>query len=135
MNYMPEVAKLLGVELGEEFHIKEQPDIKCTIYNDRLYVYPTQDKICTLPSCELTLSRLLNGHVTIKRKPWKPNEGDDFWIVDADEVVCRYCNFNSQDADYVNCYKIGNCYRTKEEAEKNVAKWAAFYKSDEVLEI
>ncbi len=35
----------------------------------------------------------------------------------------------------VNYYKIGNCYRTIEEAKANSDKWIAFYASDEVLEV
>ena len=32
-------------------------------------------------------------------------------------------------------YKLGNFYRTAEEAEANRDKWVAFYASDEVLEV
>lgn len=35
----------------------------------------------------------------------------------------------------MNYYKLGNCYRTKAEAEFNRDKWMAFYASDEVLEV
>ena len=36
--------------------------------------------------------------------------------------------------DY-SLYKLGNCYRTEEEAESNRDKWVTFYASDEVLEV
>ena len=132
MNYMPEVAKMLGVEIGEEFYIKELPDIRCTIYNDGLYLYPIQDCICTVPSCDVTLARLLKGVITIRRKPWRPKLGEKYWCFTMEEgPICNQWSDIWMDVVY---YKFGNCYKTKEEAEANIDKWAEFYKSDEVLE-
>ncbi|MGN1176387.1 MAG: hypothetical protein ACI4S1_13105 [Roseburia sp.] len=133
MNHMAEVAKMLGVELGEEFCIKEQPDIKCVIYNDNLYVYPVSDGIYTLPYPEMTLGRLLNGSITIKRKPWNPKKDEKYWLVNQCGNVISL-NWIDNFLCITN-YKIGNCYRTKEEAEANRDKWVAFYASDEVLEV
>ena len=133
MNHMAEVAKMLGVELGEEFYIKEQPKIKCVIYNDNLYVYPVDDGICTIPSSEKTLSRLLNGSITIKCKPWKPKHGDYYWVVHCDGYVYKMCYCGSNEDK--TFYKLGNCYRTCEEAEANRDKWVKFYASDEILEV
>jgi hypothetical protein len=48
---------------------------------------------------------------------------------DAD---CSYWNDNFVD---ICLYKLGNCYRTAQEAEVNRDKWKAFYASDEVLEV
>ena len=132
MNYMAEVAKMLGVELGEEFYIKEQPKIKCVIYNGNLYVYPVDDGICTIPSPEKTLSRLLNGSITIKCKLWKPKSGEYYWAVrpNGDVILTNWANDCGDNSNY----KIGNCYRTRKEAEANRDKWIKFYTSDEVLE-
>ena len=133
MNYMPEVAKILGVEIGEEFYIKEQPDIKCTIYNDGLYVYPINDCICTLPSCDVTLSRLLRHTITIKRKPWKPQDKEKYFVVtkhgNVNEVI-----WNEHTTDYIY-YKLGNCYKTYNEAVANSNKWKSFFALAEVLEV
>ena len=133
MNYMSEVAKMLGVELGEEFYIKEQPDMKCTLYNDGLYVYPVADKICSLPSCAQTLHSLLTGQISIKRKPWKPNLDDMYYYVD--ELCCISSDPWVNDALDLMFYKLGNCYKTKKDAENDINKWKAFYASDEVLEV
>lgn len=134
MNHMAEVAKMLGIELGEEFCIKEQPDIKCVIYNDNLYVYPVSDGIYTLPSPEMTLGRLLNGSITLKRKPWKPKYGEEYFCVTALEGTVFLNIWRDVWMD-ITYYKLGNCYRTREEAEANRDKWVAFYASDEVLEV
>lgn len=137
MNYMAEVAKMLGVELYERFQIINlENNIPISDYN-----YYFTDKDIEIDdaghgcSGEYILINLVYGDFAIKRKPWKPKDGDKFWYVDADEVICSYVDFNHNDADHVNYYKLGNCYRTREEAEANRDKWIAFYKSDEVLEV
>ena len=134
MNYMSEVAKMLGVELGEKFKIHgNEFDSNYTYYltNNGIVI----DKDGYACASNDVLCDLIRGKYTIKRKPWKPNDNDDFWYVDVDGYVYRYCCFNIEDADYVNYYKLGNCYRTPEEAEANSAKWLAFYESDEVLDV
>ena len=133
-NYMAEVAKLLGVEIGEDILIKEYPDIVCVFYNDELYIRHIKDAICTIPSSEMVLHKLLTGKYVIKRKPWKPKDTEAFWHVDACGNMKCWRWENKVD-DYLNLYKLGNCYRTKKEAEANRDKWISFYASDEVLEV
>ena len=133
-NYMAEVAKMLGVELGERFNITNcrgdyyftDSDFKRD--GDELAFYST-------------LYSILNGTYTIKRKPWKPKDNENYWYIDENGEAwsgeawrnrfddCEYAS------DYMNYYKLGNCYRTREEAEANRDKWVAFYESDEVLEV
>lgn len=80
------------------------------------------------------LRDLCTGAYGIKRKPWKPENNEYYYIVDPDGSICfdEWCMDNSIDLNY---YKLGNCYRTREEAEANRNKWVAFYASDEVLEV
>ena len=138
MNYMEQVAKMLGVELGERFNI----DFGIYDNFNRNFDYYLSKSGIVLDSKDHScisndvLCGIIYGYYTIKRKPWKPRDAeDDFWYVDADREVCRFSHFCSKDADYMNYYKLGNCYRTKEEAESNLDKWTAFYESDEVLEV
>lgn len=134
-NYMPEVAKMLGVELGERFRIIHVGSNKPI--NEYDYYFTNKDieidkevKAC---SGEYLLTHLVYGDYIIKRKPWKPNLDDEYYYVDEYGYACSdpWVNFA---LDFV-FYKIGNCYKTKEEAEKNKDKWIAFYASDEVLEV
>ena len=123
-NYMNEVAKMLGVEIGEEFYCN---DGYC-------FTYKITDRGLSLNgvlSAE-TLMMLLNGLLTIKRKPWKPNANDIFWSINADgnAVWSVWIGATQQ----LLCYKLGNCYRAEEEAVANRDKWISFYASDEVLE-
>ena len=123
-NHMTEVAKILGVEIGEEFEIKG--------YNGSYYwtydgLYHNGFK------CEKTLNDLLVGVCTIKHKPWKPIINDTYYFVRIDGDVSS-AQWISNVWDH-SIYKLGNCYHTREEAEANCDKWVAFYASDEVLEV
>ena len=125
-NYMAEVAKLLGVELGECFEVYKCDGVYF-LENSGLYEIPSGF------TAENVLIKLLSGEYHIKRKPWKPNDNEEFYVVISDgDVRHKYWD---DCATCKNYYKLGNCYSTKEEAEASRDKWLAFYASDEVLEV
>ena len=133
MNYMKEVAKMLGVELGERFRLYDEDreyDANYYFLEDGIYV-----DVVSKPhrANEGLLFDIVTGEYTIKRKPWKPNNNDVYYIID--EKGYSSCEQWCNDSLDLNYYKIGNCYRTAEEAEANREKWNAFYASDEVLEV
>lgn len=127
MNYMAEVAKMLGVELGESFYISTNGNIEYVFTANGLF--PVNGSVV----CNNTLNELLSGTAYIKRKPWKPKKYESYWLVDEDGDV--RCDEFVKESPELNYYKLGNCYRTKEEAAANRDKWIAFYASDEVLEV
>lgn len=124
MNYMAEVAKMLGVELGEDFKCNEST---CT------YRITKYDLLCNGVHGAESLMMLLDGTLTVAQKPWKPKVDERFYIVTVDGgVMYKYWDDCSS---HINYYKLGNFYRTYKEAEVNRDKWIAFYSSDEVLEV
>ena len=129
-NYMAEVAKMLGVELGEEFECSN--GYKYVLREDGIIESKYRDKFST-NTFSPALVALLNGELTIKRKPWKPSIDDTFWLVDqnGDLISSKWRKYTEQ----LDLYKLGNCYRTYEEAGVNRDKWVTFYASDEVLEV
>ena len=133
MNHMAEVAKMLGVELGEKFKIADNCNdylIDDTFYfTDKDIIIDGTDRCADL----CILYGLLIGNLTIKRKPWQPKHGDYYWVVHCDGYVYKMCYCGSNEDK--TFYKLGNCYRTCEEAEANRDKWVNFYVSDEVLEV
>ena len=122
-NYMAEVAKILGVELGEEFEIKNRDGLMYRLTENGLILYGIKQRDMLLA--------LLEGRYTIKEKPWRPKLNEQFWFVlqDGHTDIC-YCKNSWYD---IALYKFGNCYRTREEAEANRDKWIAFYASDKVV--
>lgn len=127
-NHMQEVAKMLGVELGEEFMCSNGYKYVLREYG------ATQSKYDgIMGSFTNVLNDLLTGKLLIERKFYKPATGEEYWAI-----------YPSGRAEHVMCIdgiidrffqKLGNCYRTEEEAEANRDKWVAFYASDEVLEV
>ena len=136
-NYMAEVAKMLGVEMNEEFEIvfPSPSSVKTTAAfseNGFRIVY-TDAYILTPYWKESLLHSLLKGDITIKRKPWKPKVDERFYIVAINgEIMHKHWDDCSNHKNY---YRLGNCYRTYAEAEANRDKWISFYASDEVLEV
>lgn len=124
MNHMEEIAKILGVELNEDF-----------MCDNGCYPCRVTEKgfLCHGVAASDILMMLLNGDLTVSAKSWRPNEGDIFWYVGVNgnplfDMWKEYGN-------HINFYKIGNCYKTEVEAKENRDKWVAFYASDEILEV
>jgi len=108
MNYMPEVLKVLGVEIGEIFNIKElvlNPyyfDDECILINSR------GDNMGYT-----TIVELIRGVFTIEKLPWKPKEGEYYWCVTADEDSTKVM-WRGYMRDFYS-YNAGNYFRTAEE--------------------
>ena len=134
MNYMAEVAKMLGVELGEEFEIDYGHTRTATanITKTGLHIIDTNMVDFSGDLNRVTLDWLLGGKCTIKRKPWKPKYGEIYYCVNTFGQVCEEQWY--RDILDRMFYKIGNCYKDASQAEANRDKWIAFYASDEVLE-
>lgn len=57
----------------------------------------------------------LSEDTEIRRLPWKPKEGDSFWIVNSDDYIrCRTWRGSMADLVY---FCSGNCFRTAEDAD------------------
>lgn len=132
-NHMAEVAKMLGVELGEEFEVEEYSSRKYRITANGFEKYEDGEWLGNHAVDSFIFEKLLAGKYTIKRKPWKPKEDEEYWLVNQRGNVISLAWIDNLLC--ITNYKIGNCYRTREEAEANRDKWAKFYASDEVLEV
>lgn len=130
-NYMAEVAKMLGVELREEFECND--GTRCVFTSNGSFV--VKHRASNSDASNHILGDLLMGVLTINRKPWKPKYGDYYWAVSANptDSFC-YIKWEGTVSDYSN-YKLGNCYKTMSEAKGNKSKWVSFYASDEVLNV
>ncbi len=124
-NHMNEVAVLLGIELDEEFIIEDYGTYVLT------WKGLMQKDGATVQGLILTF--LLTGELKIRRKPWKPIKDETYYYV-TEEGLTWEEDWVDDDVDLMR-YKLGNCYRTREEAEANVNKWSAFYASDKQIEI
>lgn len=130
-NYMADVAKLIGVELNEIFEYETLPGIPFKLTETGL--------VCLGPATisrdvmNESLLRILTGCTKIKRKPWRPKYGEIYYCVGTDFKIGN--NRNENCFTDIVLYKLGNCYKTRKEAEANFDKWVKFFESDEVLEV
>lgn len=125
-NYMAEVAKLLGVEIGEEFRTDKH--IGPFMLTDIGIV--TEDEA---PRKDSLLRKLLTGEQKVIKYKDIPSYGSQFWYIAKNGNI--YTELWEGTTFNFVLNKIGNCYKTKRDAEANRDKWSRFYASDEVLEI
>ena len=122
-NLIPEIAKLLGVELGEEF--KVEGDNRTYWFDlDGLHSgeYVAEDED------DAMLHDLLCGEVEIIKIPWKPKLNERYWTLMSSLeggklYVLNYMWDNS--VIDVALHKVGWVYRTQEEAEAALPAVAA----------
>ena len=119
-NCMAAVAKMLGVELGEEFII-ENKDRKETVVLAMDGLHVIQPNNVVGPDHGKLLSKVLQGLYEVKKLPWEPREGERYCYpsvsaknVDCTDWIC--CSF-----DYA-MKALGMIYKTPEEAQAHFAE-------------
>lgn len=123
-NLIPEIAKMLGVELGEEFKIKGREYIFHFVDNG-LIAYRADGSVLPYENCLAHFMWLINGEKEIVKLPWRPKKGDIYYsfnLVYGIWVVSQHALTGSP-CDYALLNK-GWVYRTREEAEAALPKVA-----------
>ena len=112
-NYMPEVAQMLGVEVGEPFDILlESGEIR----DYSPYKFTNE----TMVDCVGDEA----SNCTIKKRPWRPKYRDEYWIVTTDgSAGWRY--FRKDHTEHLANLNMGNCFPTEEAAEAAVPEMLA----------
>lgn len=132
-NLIPEIAKMLGVELGEVFKIKGYEEWFYKFDNDRVLKFKHNDdvKMSVAPvSVYVAFLALLRGECEIIKLPWKPKKGETYYtfvlmvVLMGDKWVVRSSRWGGLPNEYALLDK-GWVFRTKEEAEAALPKVAA----------
>lgn len=133
-NILPEIAKMLDVEMYEKFKIEGMSsDLVFRIGVDGLemerFDYAEDDRIwVTLASCNFV--DLLTGKAKIVKLPWKPKKGDAYFtfvlmvVLMGDKWVVRSSRWGGLPNEYALLDK-GWVYRSQAEAEDALPKVAA----------
>lgn len=111
-NYMKDVAKLLGVELYEEFMLTTDKETLYRIAENNLELYVNGKWVC-LPS---VFESLLNGKYLIIKKPWKPKKGEMYYVPYMNNNYGFIVDNWGNTVRERNQYKHGLICKTKEEA-------------------
>lgn len=124
-NLIPEICKMLGVELGEEFKIKGREGAIYKFSVAGLLVSDDDaEKVYT--ATHVPLVGLVRGDIEIVKLPWKPKKGEYCYTFEllGDKWAVRPSWWGGFPNEHALLDK-GWVYRTKEEAEAALPKVAA----------
>ena len=119
-NCMAAVAKLLGVELGEEFII-ENADRKETVVLGADGFHVIQPNNMLGPDHGKLLSKVLQGLYEVKKIPWEPKKDERYYIPSVSNQCVQKYFWHEYTLDFA-MKALGMIYRTKEEAEAHFAE-------------
>lgn len=116
MNYYKEIAEMLGVELGEEFSLKDnktknivRPRYKITQEEGLMYSVNRNEF-----ERSVSLMSIINGSYSVVKLPWKPKEGDRYCYYSTKGQV-NYARGDALCSELI-LWKVGNCFKTEEKA-------------------
>ena len=125
-NLIPEIAKLLGVEVGEEFKVKDEYALTYRFTDDGLKVTYDGDIEISNISTNSAFINLVNGTDEIIKLPWKPKKGEDYYTFGGSDGIWRVSqqHWTCHPFDLAVLAK-GWAFHTREEAESALPKVAA----------
>ena len=120
MNYYKQFAEMLGLELEQEFVLKDDDGNRKDTYTYKRtadgLLYKTPTFINWAISSLGTIGKLLDGDVIALAKPWKPKKGEKYWTYS--EIWEEVTSFRFEGYYYdLLLWKVGNCFKTRDEAE------------------
>lgn len=146
-NLILKIAEMLGMELGEEFKIKDNTGTLDSVSLNSVYAFVEQDSfegpvlaVSTGESRPLYMpprplepialkvfELLCRGKCEVVKLPWKPKKGETFYSFYAHKntpwIIVEY-EWDENPADF-SSLKAGWLFRTREEAEEALPKIAA----------
>ena len=128
-NLIPQIAKMLGVEIGEEFKIKGDDEFMVYRFDsDGLKLtHDSGTEIATIYA-NVAFVGLVNGKDEIVKLPWKPKEDETFYTFGIHATENKWVVVSAEWWDNVKnlaLYKIGWIYRSQAEAEAALPAVAA----------
>ena len=113
-NLIPAIAKMLGVEVGEEFIVKRSNSSARVNYFSSTQLLNKEEG-----SAPAALVYLLNGTLEITKLPWKPKTGEKYWSYSADIGSVTWYVWGDRFLDKLR-FKNNIVFATKEKAEEKV---------------
>lgn len=118
-NRIAEVAKMLGVELGEVFKITDDTHANYPRYyrfTENVGVEASDDGVKWGMTKAGALECLLMGYVRIAKLPWKPEYNEKYYIPSISNAVGYNKFYWSGDYSDDKYYNLGLVFKSKEEA-------------------
>lgn len=116
MNYYKKIAEMLGVELGEEFSLKDNKTKN--IFRPRYKITQEEGLMYSVNRNEFdrsaNLMSIINGSFSVVKLPWKPKEGDIYWHYSEAWRGAISSKWVGECIDLIY-WKVGNCFKNEEE--------------------
>lgn len=124
-NLIPDIAKMLGVELGEEFKVNSLYEQMVFKFADNELLGRVDDEGSMWTPTYVVLSNLLGGDVEIIKLLWKPKKGETYYTFEllSGKWVVHSLWCSGFPSEYALLEK-GWVFRTREEAEAALPKVA-----------
>lgn len=126
-NFIPQIAEILGLQLGEEFKVKGYGEVTYMLTNEGLMATDDDQEKEWTPANVLFVA-LLTGTEEIVKLPWKPRKGDVYYTFVRTGIDCT-CTLISYQWDGcvidIALLKAGWVFRTRQEAEAALPAVAA----------
>ena len=118
-NLIPQIAHMLGVEIGEEFKIKGEDELTYRFDSDGLKLTHDSGMELSQISANVAFVDLVNGKDEIVKLPWKPKMDERYWTfglgVDGKWIVIAR-RWEGYPCEFLLVDK-GWAYRREEEAK------------------
>lgn len=127
-NLIPQIAKMLGVELGEEFKVKGGDALTYRFDSDGLKLTHNSGIELAPISANVVFVDLVNGKDEIVKLPWKPKEEEHYYTFTSTYKYTKWkigLNCWHTEPQNLAFLKAGWVFRTRQEAEVALPKAAA----------
>lgn len=119
-NLIPEIARMLGVKVGEKFKVKGDDELTYRFTSDGLKLIYNNNMEISGSAASAALIALLNGKDEIAKVPWKPNLNERYWTfmssLEGGKLYILNYMWDNSVID-VALHKVGWVFRTCEEAQ------------------
>lgn len=128
-NLIPDVAQMLGVEIGEEFKVDRYEYDGLTFkFAENMLMSRSDLKGAEWGITYVILSELLGGDAEIVKIPWKPKEEEHYYTFTSTYKYTKWkigLNCWHTEPQNLAFLKAGWVFRTRQEAEAALPKVAA----------
>lgn len=125
MNYYKQFAEMLGLDLEQKFILTDNDGNEIDGYvckfTENGFLYKSQISKDWYHQPSNILERILYGTYKAVPKPWKPKKGDIYscYSVLSNQVISVKW---ADGVDDLLLWKVGNCFKTKDEEAKTKGK-------------
>lgn len=127
-NLIPEICKMLGVELNEAFKVKGDDELTYRFDSDGLKLTHYSGIEIAQISANVVFVDLVNGKDEIVKLPWKPKEKEHYYTFTSTYKYTKWkigLNCWHTEPQNLAFLKAGWVFRTRQEAEVALPKAAA----------